>query len=523
MHQSVFQRLQWADVADTSDEELDGPADQSSISVQPLNAGDDKKVVDRSTRRKLKKLKNDAFWKLRRTKPLSVEGRVEAPRLRDNTVTSRNVLVDPQSAQVPRCVLDSLWSKLASREVLTPAPGTGQPDDVPMDNSNAVVCGTAWSNQSLPSLTANRFTGCFHPGEPGPIHGGLSDSIAEDRTSCQINLNPQPTHPSQAPRFVLNSLWSKLAREGTTALVQSACKSECPQTGEQDPVCRGSTDSVAEDKTALQVNPNSLLTHSSRVPRLVLNSLWSKLAPAGRSASTLSASRPGCPQTGEHDLARSEAAICPPDSLSFHQRSVVVSESRVVLDSVWSRHASQGTAKCAPSACQRGRSPPKKPNLVSGAMEDPSDASRSSCQGSLAVPFTCYRDDVGASNEHCLGGDHLTEKMKKRTSSQNPAQKVSLNPSDKRDKTLAGTLVEALDLSEPIHGLKVPKKIQVKMDFDKTMGFPGEGPPKKSSTDQGEGWGACPHFQRGFCKFGKDCRCVGRTHRPVPPRAQTQL
>ena len=517
MHQSVFQRLQWADVADTSDEELDGPADQSSISVQPLNAGDDKKVVDRSTRRKLKKLKNDAFWKLRRTKPLSFEGRVEAPRLRDNTVTSRNVLVDPQSAQVHRCVLDSLWSKLASREVLTPAQGTGQPDGVPMDNSNAVVCGKAWSNQSLPSLTANGSTGCLHPGEPGPIHGGPPDSFAEDRTSCQINLNPQPTHPSQAPRFVLNSLWSKLAHEGTTTLVQSACKSECPQTGEQDPVCRGSPDSVAEHKTVLQVNPNSLPTPSSRVPRLVLNSLWSKLAPAGRSASTVSASKPGCPQTGEHDLARSEAGT--PDSLSFHQRSVVVSESRVILDSVWSRRASQGTAKSAPSARQRGRSPPGEPNLVSGAKEEPSDASRSSCQGSFAVPFACYRDDVSASNEHCLGGDHLIEKMKKRTSSQNPAQKVSLNPSDKRDKTLAGTLVEALDLREPIHGLKVPKKIQVKMDFDKTMGFPGEGPPKKSSTDQGEGWGACPHFQRGFCKFGKDCRYVHSSREEIPARS----
>ena len=111
-----------------------------------------------------------------------------------------------------------------------------------------------------------------------------------------------------------------------------------------------------------------------------------------------------------------------------------------------------------------------------------------------------------------------TTSPKKQKSAPQAKTQVSLIPGDKRDKTLAGTLVEALDLSEPTHGLKVPRKIQVKMDFDKTMGFPGEGPPKKSSTDRGEGWGTCPHFQRGFCKFGKDCRYVHSSRVETPAR-----
>ena len=493
IHQSVFQRLQWADVADTSDEELDAPGDQNSISVQPLNAGDDKKVVDRSTRRKLKRLKNEAFWKLRRSKPLPVEDRVGAPRLRDNTLTSRNVLVDPRPAQVPRYVLDSLWSKLAKQDVLPTALGTGQCDDVPMDNLNVAVCQAAQSHQSLSSLPDNGLTGCLSPGEPDFALGELIPDCPEDcpgqeRQSLQI-----------VPKLV------------------SACDG-CPQAGEQDPVRCGFPDRAGEDRTFLRDNPNPLLCSSLQAPRFVLNSLWCKLAPASKSVSTPSDCKPSCTQAGEHDRARSAHADRSADLLSSQQVYAAVSESRVVLNSVWSRLAPESKAKPTPRASQRGRSPPGEPKLAFGATEDPSDAQRSFYQASLAVPFTCYRDDVGASNEHCLGGDHLTEKMKKRTSSQNPAQKVSLNPSDKRAKTLAGTLVEALDLSEPIHGLKVPKKIQVKMDFDKTMGFPGEGPPKKSSTDQGEGWGACPHFQRGFCKFGKDCRYVHSSREKTPAR-----
>ena len=493
IHQSVFQRLQWADVADTSDEELDAPGDQNSIGVQPLNIGDDKKVVDRSTRRKLKRLKNEAFWKLRRSKPLPVEDRVGAPRLRDNTLTSRNVLVDPRPAQVPRYVLDSLWSKLAKQDVLPTALGTGRLDDVPMDNLNAEVGQTARSSQSLSGLSNNCPTGSHPTGEPDFALGQLISDCSEDcpgqeRQSLQI-----------VPKLV------------------SACEG-CPQAGEQDPVRCGFPDSAVEDRTLLRDSPDPLLSSSLQAPRFVLNSLWCKLASASKSVSTPSDCKPSCTQTGEHDRARSAHAACSADPLSSQPVYAAVSESRVVLNSVWSRLAPESKAKPAPRASQRGRSPPGEPKLVFGATKDTSDAQRSFHQASPAVPFTCYRDDVGASNEHCLGGDHLTQKMKKRTSSQNPAQKVSLNSSEKRDKTLAGTLVEALDLSEPIHGLKVPKKIQVKMDFDKTMGFPGEGPPKKSSADQGEGWGACPHFQRGFCKFGKDCRYVHSSREETPAR-----
>ena len=489
VHQSVFQRMQWADVADTSEEELDEPADESSISAQPLNAGGGKKVVDRSTRRKLRMLKNDAFWKLRRFKPLPVKGRVEAPQQRDNALISRNVLVDPHSAQVPRCVLDSLWSKLAVKEVLTIAPGTGQGDAL-----HVVECDAAQSNQSLPRLTVTCSTGCPHPGEPDPGHCGLPGGVAEDRTFPQVNANQPPSCPSQVPRFVLNSLWSKLAHEGKTVSTPSACKPVCAPIPKAD-------GSVCEEIQSSQSLPDMTTPGQLGCPQPgesgVLESGTVQLSEV---LSNTQAAYPPFLQVGEQDLDQSGPTGDPVISSSFPQASHALPVSRVVLDSVWARPAPKGTTRPTPRACRRGRSPPGEQNLASCATEGRFVAERSSCQVSLAMAFACCKGEESASNEHCLGGDHLSAKAKKRTSSQNSAQNLSQNPGEKRDKALAGQLIEALDLSESTPVLKVPRKDNVVMEFDKTKGYPGEGPPKKSGATQVD-WGQCPHFQKGFCSW----------------------